>query len=52
MPGSDGAESPEFKRVVKWRISPVFVARRISDVKAEYRLTRHGHDRSRDRRKY
>ena len=44
VPGSIVAGSPEFKRVVKCRISPVFVARRISDVKAEYRSTRHGHD--------
>jgi hypothetical protein len=35
VPGSNGAESLEFKRAVEWRISPVFVARRISGVKAE-----------------
>jgi hypothetical protein len=40
VPGSNGAESLEFKRVMEWRISPVFVARRIFDVKAERRLSR------------
>ena len=49
MPGSSAAGSPEFKRVVKGQVSPVFVARRISDVKTEYRSTRHGHDRCTDR---
>src|SRR6201998_1416758 len=39
VPGSGFAGSREFKRVVKWRISPVFIAWRISDVKAESRLT-------------
>jgi hypothetical protein len=37
------------KGLRKWHISPVFVARRISDVKTEYRWTRHRHDRSTDR---
>ena len=40
MPGSRVAVSPEVKEVVKWRISPVFVGRRIPDVKTESRLTR------------
>jgi hypothetical protein len=40
VPGSGFAGSREFKRVVKWRISPVFIAWRISDVKAEIRLPR------------
>jgi hypothetical protein len=40
VPGSGFAGSREFKRVVKWRISPVFIAWRISDVKAEIRLSR------------
>jgi hypothetical protein len=40
VPGSNGAESLEFKRFVEWRISPVFVACRISDVKAESGLSR------------
>jgi hypothetical protein len=38
VPGSGFAGSREFKRVVKWRISPVFIAWRISDVKAEIRF--------------
>ena len=33
------AGSLEFKRVVKWRTSPDFVAWRVFDVKAESRLT-------------
>ena len=37
MPGSSVAVSPEFKRVAKWGISPVFVVRRIPDVKSENR---------------
>ena len=40
MPGSSVVGSPEFKRVAKWQISPVSVARRIYDVKAERRLSR------------
>jgi hypothetical protein len=40
MPETSVAVSPEFKKVVKWRISPVFVGRRIPDVKTESRLTR------------
>jgi len=40
MPERSVAVSPEFKKVVKWRISPVFVGRRIPDVKTESRLTR------------
>jgi hypothetical protein len=35
VPGISVAVSPEFKRVVKWRISPVFVACQISGVKVE-----------------
>jgi len=46
VPGSSVAGSPEFNRVAQLQISPVFVARRISDVKTEYRSTRQGHDRS------
>jgi hypothetical protein len=39
MPRSGIAGSPEFKRVAKWRISASLVSWRISDVKAESRLT-------------
>jgi hypothetical protein len=39
LPESSVATSPEFKRVAQWRISPALVARLISDVKAENRLT-------------
>ena len=39
MPRSGVAGSPEFKRVAKWRISASLVSWRISDVKAESRLT-------------
>ena len=39
LPRSSVTLSPEFKGVVKWRLSQVFVSCRISDVKAECRLT-------------
>ena len=37
VPSSGVAVSLEFRRVAKWRISPVFVARRIYDVKSKNR---------------
>src|SRR5580704_11989761 len=40
LPETTVAGLREFKRVVKWRISPVFVAWRISDVRTEDRSTR------------
>jgi hypothetical protein len=39
VPESSVAVSPDFKRFAKWRISASLVSWRISDVKAESKLT-------------